>query len=591
MILVASVLSASAGTLAGTVVDADGAAVEGAVVTLFDARGEYGSTTTDAAGAFVVEGLPDDRYRVRATAPARGTGAETWAPGAPERCTSDVFEVPATGEAIASVAMLPGATLTGTVLLPDGAPAVGAVVTANPSGDAVSRSITAGPDGAFVLSGLPGAEVTIAVSHASVLDQYWGASFDDDLAWTLQLELANTTDLGTVALLAGAALSGTVYGPEGLGVPFGKVVVSSGGATVSAETLLDGTWSLPNVPPGSASLVAEGPNLTSTWYPDLSRPGDRLPLADEEVVTGLDFTLATASRLFGTVPGAPWPEDRYARIKLTSTDGLVRISAWLLEDGTFSINRLYGGEYTLFVDAADKGYYPDVLRNEDGTERILVIPDATDVDLGLLELSLAATITGAVTDAARGGPVDHAYVVARQSGTEVEHVVYAEDDGTYALRGLEPGSWALFAGFESPCPVGDREWVTFWYPDTPNELFGGLVDVEAGEELVWDVAIPPDDDHDQMDDAWEAANGLDPVVDDADEDPDGDGFDNLDEYRLGTDPTDSARTTEECGCAGTGGPPWAAVALVMAGSCARAAAGRSRGSASRRRRAGWPAPR
>ncbi|MDY6950250.1 MAG: hypothetical protein SWE60_01955 [Thermodesulfobacteriota bacterium] len=47
-----------------------------------------------------------------------------------------------------------------------------------------------------------------------------------------------------------------------------------------------------------------------------------------------------------------------------------------------------------------------------------------------------------------------------------------------------------------------------------------------------------DTDDDRMPDGWEVANGLDPLVDDAREDPDKDGAKNLLEYRKGTDPHD-----------------------------------------------------
>jgi hypothetical protein len=48
-----------------------------------------------------------------------------------------------------------------------------------------------------------------------------------------------------------------------------------------------------------------------------------------------------------------------------------------------------------------------------------------------------------------------------------------------------------------------------------------------------------DDDNDGMTDAWENQHGLNPFVDDASGDPDGDSWNNLQEYEGGTDPNDA----------------------------------------------------
>ncbi len=53
-------------------------------------------------------------------------------------------------------------------------------------------------------------------------------------------------------------------------------------------------------------------------------------------------------------------------------------------------------------------------------------------------------------------------------------------------------------------------------------------------------ACDPDDDNDGMPDDWEIANFLDPLLDDAHDDADEDGYTNLEEYLEDTDPNDRA---------------------------------------------------
>ncbi len=84
---------------------------------------------------------------------------------------------------------------------------------------------------------------------------------------------------------------------------------------------------------------------------------------------------------------------------------------------------------------------------------------------------------------------------------------------------------------------------------TADELVDGRVLLAGGYDLIGMMsgdmnttelyAIRLDMDQDGMDDAWELANGFDPVNRaDAIEDADGDGHTNLQEYLAGTDPHD-----------------------------------------------------
>ncbi len=71
--------------------------------------------------------------------------------------------------------------------------------------------------------------------------------------------------------------------------------------------------------------------------------------------------------------------------------------------------------------------------------------------------------------------------------------------------------------------------------DSDND---GLTDVEE-----FDNATAPDDpdtDNDNLPDGWEVSYGLNPLADDASGDFDEDGYNNLDEYLAGTNPTDQA---------------------------------------------------
>ncbi|MBK8474725.1 MAG: hypothetical protein IPL39_00005 [Opitutaceae bacterium] len=86
-------------------------------------------------------------------------------------------------------------------------------------------------------------------------------------------------------------------------------------------------------------------------------------------------------------------------------------------------------------------------------------------------------------------------------------------------------------------PVGTGPGREFWRiavsdADTDRDGLNDWEEIQLGTS-----STAADTDHDGLPDAWEAGYGLDPLVDDATADPDGDDFTNLQEFAAGMNPT------------------------------------------------------
>jgi hypothetical protein len=202
-----------------------------------------------------------------------------------------------------------------------------------------------------------------------------------------------------------------------------------------------------------------------------------------------------------------------------------------------------------------------------------VFGDGTEYDLKAYRsiAPLAGFVVGIVTDEVSGQAIadvkirsdkkasalslyDGSYVLVHQQGT---FTVTAQAEGYIAksYSGVQVGEGDITTRdivLVPSAPDTDKDGIPDsvenasyclnpYDADTDNDR---LLDGE--EDINCDGIIDPgesnpcdrDTDDDQMPDGWEVEYNLNPLVDDASQDADGDGYSNLEEYRGGSDPTD-----------------------------------------------------
>ena len=109
--------------------------------------------------------------------------------------------------------------------------------------------------------------------------------------------------------------------------------------------------------------------------------------------------------------------------------------------------------------------------------------------------------------------------------------------GYRAYYGTSSGNYTamISVGNQTTCTITNLEsGRTYYFAATAYDYNGN--ESAFSQEISYTVPFV-DTDGDGMPDDWESLYGLDPFVNDALEDPDGDGVTNIEEYRAGTEPT------------------------------------------------------
>ncbi|MEA2355513.1 MAG: hypothetical protein QOD61_1642, partial [Solirubrobacteraceae bacterium] len=264
--------------------------------------------------------------------------------------------------------------------------------------------------------------------------------------------------LGLWAVPAAEAATGQITGTvtsASTGTPVSGATVelfdAAGNPVAFATTAPDGTYAFTGLATASYevgfSSGASGANVLPEFYnhkPTLAT-ADPVPVTDGNTTPGIDAALAPGGQITGTVrdaAGAPIPG---ASVTLYDRDRGFVTNTTAAGDGTYSLTGLATGTYYVgFVDTTGAHvarYYNGRVDQAAADPVTVTAPQTTPGIDGALPTG--GQITGTVTDTA-GTPLQGVVVnLYGSNGRPLAFSTTTAADGTYALTGLETGTYEV----------------------------------------------------------------------------------------------------------------------------------------------------
>lgn len=373
--------------------------------------GSNSATATDADGRFRFEGLPEGKVTITASHPDFLDGSKDVA--------SDTEQV--------DITLSIGGSIAGMVVGRDGrAPAAGAEVFLDPLGESsggwmggAGEPSRADAAGNFLFGHLrPGRYRVRAEAPA-------GKAPPKEVVLTENQRL----DGVMLALTGGTAVRGTVTGlPAG---SLGGIRISASARDYSDMTTTDeaGRFLLRDVPAGSLRIAATTAMMSG-----------RTALKNFEVPEGAaefpaDIAFEGSSRLAGRITRGERP---LAGIFVNASPDPpsptgARASAQTDEDGRYALEGLSDGRYQVFLGGQGVSY-----------RKVMEVAGDTPGDISLP----AATLSGFVTEASRGEPLEGALVraeIGRDATPFASRQAVSDSRGFYSLEDLDSGTYKITA--------------------------------------------------------------------------------------------------------------------------------------------------
>ena len=274
------------------------------------------------------------------------------------------------------------------------------------------------------------------------------------------------------ALARPGSISGTVtdsvtgQGVEGTRV---RLYSASSYEVVWTQTNANGSYSLPELPPGSYFLRAEDPSYLDQLYDGMPCEGGCVVTTGTPIVVaastntpGIDFALQPGGSISGTVTSAATGTPiSSGEVQLTSADGAAWWYAYLDASGSYRISGLAAGTY--FANTFTWGAWADELYDDILCEPGCTITAGTPILVTLgqetqgvdFSLQTFGAFQGQVTDTVTGFPLPNTAVVTYSGDGLLVSYQYSDTAGDYESGGLLTGTY--FAVASSPTHL-DELW-------------------------------------------------------------------------------------------------------------------------------------